>query len=110
MKIYVGGNSKEVCCVTVGGKVSRSPIDGENTNNVAVYRAILFGLYKHPEATEVYSNSLLVLRQLEGSYAVKSEKLLPYWLRVKTRIERLGHDVKFTWVPKENNLAGKELG
>ena len=114
-RIYVDGNPKEVCCVVASDigvlsrKVERAPIDGENTSNVAEYRAVLFGLYKHSEATEVISDSLLVVRQLEGSYTVKSEKLLPYWLRVKARVEKLGHEVKFTWVPREDNPAGKVL-
>ena len=116
MKIYVDGNPHEVCCVTTSDigvlsrNVERAPIDGTNTNNVAEYRAVLFGLYKHPEATEVCSDSQLVLRQLEGSYTVKSEKLLPYWLKVKARVEALKHEVKFTWVPRENNPAGRALG
>jgi len=114
-KIYVDGNLKEVCCVAASDigvlsrKVSRAPIDGENTNNVAEYRAVLFGLYKHPEATEVCSDSRLVVKQLNGKYAVKSQGLLPYWLRVKTRVEKLGHDVEFIWVPRGENPAGRIL-
>jgi len=108
MKVFVDGNPKEVCCIA-NGKVDRAPLDGENTNNVAEYRAVLFGLYKHPEATEVCSDSQLVVRQLNGEYAVKSQGLLPYWLKVKTRVEKLNHEVKFTWVSREENLAGKVL-
>ena len=109
MKIFVDGNPKEVCCVAEDGKIDRAPIDGENTNNVAEYRAVLFGLYKHPEATEVCSDSQLVVKQLNGEYAVKSQGLLPYWLKVKTRVEKLGHEVGFTWVLREDNLAGRIL-
>ena len=105
MKVYVDGNPKEVCCVVEDGKVDRAKLDGENTNNVAEYRAILFGLFKHPEATEVCSDSQLVVKQLNGECAVKSQGLLPYWLKVKTRVERLGHEVKFTWVPRDDNLS-----
>ena len=82
MKVYVDGNPKEVCCVAVSdegmvGGAERAPIDGTNTNNVAEYRAILFGLYKHPEATEVVSDSQLVIKQLRAECAVKSQGLLP---------------------------------
>ena len=110
MKIYVAGNPNEVCCVTEGGRVHSAVASGKNTNNVAEYRAILFGLFKHPEATEVCSDSQLVIKQLNGEYAVKSKDLLPYWLRVKTRVEKLGHEVKFTWVSREDNPARKVLG
>jgi len=70
----------------------------------------LFGLFKHPEATEVCSDSQLVIRQLNGEYAVKSRELLPYWLRVKARVEKLGHEVKFTSISKEDNTARRILG
>ena len=115
-RIYVDGNPKEVCCVTASDdgvlsrKVERAPIDGVNTNNVAEYRAVLFGLHKHPEATEVCSDSQLIVKQLNGEYAVKSEGLLPWWLKVKARVEKLGHEVKFTWVSRDENPAGKVLG
>ena len=108
-RIYVGGNPREVVCVA-DGRVSSAQIDGENTNNVAEYRAVLFGLHKHLEATEVCSDSRLVVKQLNGEYKVESGKLLPYWLKVKTRVEKLGHEVKFVWVRREDNPAGKILG
>lgn len=115
MKIYVDGSPSEVCCVPasdegmVGGP-ERARLDGENTNNIAEYRAILFGLYKHPEATEVCSDSQLVVRQLNGNYKVGKEHLRELCERVHKRVSKLGHKVKFTWVPRENNPAGKVLG
>jgi len=115
-RIFVDGNPNEVCCVVASDigvlsrKVERARIDGENTNNIAEYRAVLFGLHKHPEATEVCSDSQLVVRQLNGEYKVESEKLLPYWLKVKTRVEKLKHEVKFVWVRREDNPAGRILG
>jgi len=108
MKIYVDGNPEEVWCIA-DGRADRAKLDGTNTNNVAEYRAILFGLYVHPEATEVLSGSQLVVRQLNGECAVKSEKLLPYWFKAKARVEKLGHEVKFTWVPRDDNPAGRIL-
>jgi len=115
MKIYVDGNPKEVCCVpasdigVLGGPV-RARLDGENTNNVAEYRAVLFGLHKHPETTEVVSDSQLVVKQLTGNYAVKNQTLLYWWGRVQKRLEQLGHRVDFLWVPRDENPAGKVLG
>jgi len=107
-RIFVDGNLTEVCCV-VDGKVERAYIDGENTNNVAEYRAVLFGLYKHPEATEVYSDSQLVIKQLNGVYGVKQEHLRELVGRVHARVEKLGHGVKFICVSREGNKAGRIL-
>jgi len=108
-RIYVGGNPREVVCVA-DGRVSSAQIDGENTNNVAEYRAVLFGLYKHPEATEVCSDSQLVVRQLNGEYAIKQKHLQELANKVRTRVEKLGHEVKFVWVRREDNPAGRILG
>ena len=109
-RIYVDGNPKEVCCVVRGGKVERALIDGVNTNNVAEYRAILFGLHKYPEATEVCSDSQLVVKQLNGEYNVKQEHLRILRDRVLKRVKELKYEVTFTWVPREENKAGKVLG
>ena len=108
-RIYVDGNPKEVCCVTEDGKIDRAPLDGENTNNVAEYRAVLFGLYEHPEATEVCSDSQLVIKQLSGEYKIKQERLRTLWDKVMVRARKTGHGVKFTWVPRNENKAGKVL-
>lgn len=115
MKIYVDGNPCEVCCVYTSGvdparQIDRAKLDGENTNNIAEYRAVLFGLYKHPEATEVCSDSQLVVKQLNGEYAVKNQILLYWWGRVQKRLSELSQKVYFTWIPRENNPAGKVLG
>jgi len=110
MKIHIDGNPKEVCCVAEGQRPERAKLDGTNTSNVAKYRAVLFGLYKHPEATEVCSDSRLVIKQLNGEYTVKNERLEGLVDRIYRRWSQLGHEVKFTWIPKENNLARKVLG
>lgn len=115
MKVYVDGNPKEVCCVPASdegmlGGPERAKIDGENTNNVAEYRAILFGLYKYPEASEMYSDSQLVVKQLNLEYAVKNEVLLYWWDRVVKRVIQLGHKMIFTWVSREDNKARRILG
>ena len=109
MRIYVDGSPKEVCCVA-DGKVDRAPIDGTNTNNVAEYRAVLFGLYRHPEATEIVSDSQLIVRQLNGEYAIKQKHLQVLAGKVSERVRKLGHPVGFTWVPREENKAGRILG
>ena len=115
-RIFVDGNPNEVCCVVASDigvlsrKVERARIDGENTNNIAEYRAVLFGLHKHPEATEVCSDSQLVVKQLNGEYAIKQKHLQELANKVRTRVEKLGHEVKFVWVRREDNPAGKILG
>lgn len=110
MKIYVDGNPEEVCCITEDGKIDRAPIDGVNTNNVAEYRAILFGLFKHPEATEVVSDSHLAVMQLLSKNKTNEEHLRALRGRVLERVKKLGHPVEFIWVRGDKNPAGKILG
>lgn len=116
MKVYVSGHPKGVCCVTANGLgvlsrvVERAKLDGTNTKNVADYRAILFGLYKHPEVTEVLSSNQLIVKQLNGVHKVKQEHLRTLWDRVMVRARKTGHGVTFTWISREDNPAGKVLG
>ncbi len=111
MKVYVNGHPKGVCCVAANGLgvlsrvVERAELDGTNTKNVADYRAILFGLYKHPEATEVLSSNQLMVKQLNGVCKVKQEHLKALWNRVQERADKLGHEVGFTYVSRKDNPA-----
>ena len=109
MRVFVDGNPHEVCCVA-DGKISRAPIDSTNTNNMAEYRAVLFGLYMHPEATKVCSDSQLVVRQLNGEYKISKEHLRKLAEKVHKQVEKLGHSVSFSWVSREGNPAGEVLG
>jgi ribonuclease HI len=42
-----------------------------------------------------------VVEQLNGNYEVKSEKLIPLWVRVKELINEMAVTVK--WIPREEN-------
>ena len=74
----------------------RPPIElceyiGETTNNVAEYRALLLALEeagrRAPDgALTVYSDSELLVRQLNGEYKVKAEHLRPLYLEACRRL------------------------
>ena len=59
---------------------------GRTTNNVAEYIGLLAALGKAERAgverLEIFSDSQLVVRQLEGAYRVKAAHLVPIFLRV----------------------------
>jgi ribonuclease HI len=78
---------------------------GLATNNEAEYRALLLALDRASELTqgavECYLDSELVVRQLNGQYALKSEKLAKFHAEVKTRANRF-ELVTFTHVPREH--------
>ena len=63
---------------------------GETTNNVAEYRALLLALEeagRHGAGSiTVYSDSELLVRQLNGEYKVRAEHLRPLHLEAQRRL------------------------
>jgi ribonuclease HI len=78
---------------------------GECTNNEAEYRALLLALDRAYEITQdsvaCFMDSELLVRQLNGRYAVKSEKLAKFYDEVKQRVNKFA-SVTFTHVPREH--------
>lgn len=85
---------------------------GVATNNVAEYRALIAGLEKAVELgvdrLEVRLDSLLLVRQIEGVYRVKSPGLKPLHERAGRLIAGL-EDVSFRHVPREENTVADGL-
>jgi len=67
---------------------------GQNTNNVAEYLALIFGLREvlsiGGNSVRVFSDSELMVKQLNGAYRVKNEKLILLYNEVKKLLERFG--------------------
>jgi|GEM_PF-1681384 len=80
---------------------------GETTNNEAEYRALLLALDLAGEftqdAVDCYMDSQLLVRQLNGQYALKSEKLGKFFHEVKAKAARF-QSVSFRHVSRENNF------
>jgi ribonuclease HI len=78
---------------------------GETTNNEAEYRALLLALDRAYEITqesiECYMDSELLVRQLNGQYALKSEKLAKFFNEVKLRAAKF-RSATFQHVPREH--------
>jgi len=81
---------------------------GVTTNNVAEYTALLEGLRKAlslgARDLEVQTDSLLVLRQIEGSYKVRKEHLKGLHRRCIDLISQL-RSFSIRYVPSEKNRA-----
>ncbi|HTP54093.1 MAG TPA: ribonuclease HI family protein [Thermoplasmata archaeon] len=84
-----------------------------STNNVAEYigaiRALEW-LAAVPYAADVLvqGDSELVIRQMNGEYAVHADHLKPYHERLG-QLARRFHHVEFRWVPREQNRRADEL-
>lgn len=84
---------------------------GENTNNFAEYSAVIIALEKLLEQSkanpknlqvELFADSLLVVKQLNGDYRVKSANIKPLHVQVKMLESKFGEVTHFH-VPREKN-------
>lgn len=85
---------------------------GRETNNVAEYRALIEGLRLarayHPNRLICHLDSELVVKQLNGEYAVRMHALQP----MVDEIRELAADipsVEFRYIPREDNYRADAL-
>jgi len=85
-------------------------IDGLS-NNDAEYRAVISALKRLPNGShvEILADSLLVVSQTKGEYRICDPKLVRLASELKTVVERKRLHFTITWIPREDNLAGKLL-
>jgi ribonuclease HI len=76
------------------------------TNNEAEYEAIRWALEREPNVEEVLTENLIAVRQLNHEYHIREPRLRERAMA----IWKLSAGVKFTWIPKGENPAGKALG
>lgn len=85
---------------------------GHTTNNVAEYKALLRGLAEAEAlgAAEVvlYSDSELMVRQMNGVYRVKAAHLLPFFEEAKSRAKRF-RSARILHVRRELNAHADAL-
>ena len=85
---------------------------GQATNNVAEYQALLhglrFALAKGAATVEVFSDSELLVRQLEGRYRVKNAGLLPLHREAQSLLARFSK-ARVAHVPRERNREADAL-
>ncbi len=79
---------------------------GKNTNNQAEYTAIVIGLEKARQLgatrVEMFLDSELATKQLNGQYKVKDQEIAKRFLEVKNLIQSFDR-VTFTHVRREKN-------
>jgi ribonuclease HI len=85
---------------------------GQATNNVAEYQALLhglrFALASGANAVEVFSDSELLVRQLEGRYRVKNPGLQPLFREAQSLLARFSR-ARVSHVPRERNREADAL-
>jgi len=85
---------------------------GIATNNVAEYQGLLAALRYAVEhdhrVVHIRSDSLLLVKQMQGEYKIKNEGLKPLAVRARLLIMELG-EVTFEHVPREQNKDADRL-
>ncbi len=84
---------------------------GIGTNNLAEYGGLILGLKEAlaagaTEAT-IRGDSQLILRQLEGKYAVKAPGLKPKFAEAKALLAQFDK-VRLEWIPRDQNGAADQ--
>lgn len=78
---------------------------GQTTNNQAEYQALVLGLNeasKHTKELECFLDSELVVKQLNGEYRVKDEKLKPLFEKVGV-LKKDFKKISFHHIRREKN-------
>ena len=122
MKVFVDGSPTRVCYVAEGERPEVRDLGDKFTNNQAEYLAILVALKNLENVTEILTDSELAVKQLDGRDVVANHhlKLLAQavWERVDAKFVPTKKGLRcvapgrvvFTWIPREENLAGRVLG
>jgi ribonuclease HI len=85
---------------------------GVTTNNVAEYEGLLAALRTARElgarSLEVFADSELIVRQMNGQYRVRNEKLRPLFERAQSLAAQIP-SFKISHVPRERNRDADRL-
>ncbi len=82
------------------------------TNNQAEYMAIISVLKKFSDTTDeimIFSDSKNTVSQLNHEYAINNDHLRSLAREAWEMMAKMPH-LKISWIPRNQNLAGKMLG
>lgn len=81
------------------------------TNNQAEYRAFLSAITSIPVRSriEILTDSQIVAYQFSGRYKINEPPLYKLLLKIRQLIHKKHLAVTVTWIPRQQNLAGKLL-
>ncbi len=109
MKVYVDGSGKGKYGFFIEETNTAKIFTKENiTNNQAEYLAVLEALKFTTGNVEIYSDSKLVVNQLNHESHIKNDSLRNLAIKVWKLIGN--RKVSFIWIVREQNKAGKLLG
>ena len=84
----------------------------DSTHNVAEYTGIIKALEwvlanLEDREIEVLGDSQLVIRHLTGEYSVRSARIVPFYEKARSLLEKFSWTAK--WIPRKENSVADEL-
>ena len=112
MDIYIDGGTRNsnICLVHEDICIVKYR-KGKPTNNELEYLALLYALEyvgsKFPDKyVRIYSDSRLIVNQINGKWRVTTETLRPLYIKCKPM---MNEKIKLVWISRKFNLAGHVL-
>ena len=123
LHIYIDGGSKGNPGPAAVGIVFREPNGaqiwskakdiGRATNNQAEYTALVEALKAakryHPTSIKVFSDSKLLVSQMNHEYKIKNDNIKDLFLEAWNRVIDYKGNVEFTHIPREQNTEADAL-
>ena len=114
MDIYVDGGTRNSNICIVNKETSECIVQrrkGRLTNNELEYLAVLYALGyvrdNYPDkSVRIYSDSKLIVNQINGNYRVTTDNLLVLYNKCKPMMTK---KIKLIWISRKFNLAGHVL-
>jgi len=86
---------------------------GYGTNNIAEYKALIRGLEEikemKAERIDIYCDSQLVVKQLNGIYKVKDKTIIELFKQVESLVHKFTGKVSFIWEKRDHNRIADQL-
>jgi len=86
---------------------------GKKTNNEAEYEALIYAMKHvnrhHPDKIQFYSDSELMISQMNGKYAIKEPKIQKLFLQAWNKKISLNKKIEFISIPREQNKEADKL-
>jgi ribonuclease HI len=114
VKIWVDGSGAGKYCYLTETNINEIFEMPNLTNNeaeyIAVKNALGWACIEGLKEVEILSDSQLIVKQLNHDWHIKEDRLRTFAQTIWNFIRENNMNVKFTWIPREKNKAGKLLG
>ncbi|MCD1293523.1 hypothetical protein CUJ83_00745 [Methanocella sp. CWC-04] len=109
--IMVDGSGTGYSAVYFSDDESYFTYQDRASNNDAEYNAVILALDHLPANSKalILSDSELVVKQLNGQYRCKEDRLKEKKFKIQSIINKKNLDIIFRWIPREQNRADNAL-